>query len=62
LLVFGGLLVMMMIMRPEGLWPASRPKLEHLPGPISVGKDKPAEPSEKSQPAEVEGAPHASNP
>ena len=28
LMVFGGLLVMMMILRPEGLWPASRPRLE----------------------------------
>ena len=28
LMVFGGLLVMMMILRPEGLWPSSRPKLE----------------------------------
>jgi len=28
LLVFGALLVMMMIIRPEGLWPARRPKLE----------------------------------
>lgn len=28
LLVFGALLVVMMIMRPEGLWPSSRPNLE----------------------------------
>lgn len=28
LLVFGGLLVFMMIVRPEGLWPATRPNLE----------------------------------
>lgn len=28
LMVFGGLLVIMMILRPEGLWPATRPKLE----------------------------------
>jgi branched-chain amino acid transport system permease protein len=28
LLVFGALLVFMMIVRPEGLWPASRPDLE----------------------------------
>lgn len=28
LLVFGALLVFMMLVRPEGLWPASRPKLE----------------------------------
>ena len=30
LLFFGALLVIMMIMRPEGLWPTDRPKLEHL--------------------------------
>jgi ABC-type branched-subunit amino acid transport system permease subunit len=29
LLVFGALLVMMMILRPEGLWPSSRPRLEN---------------------------------
>lgn len=28
LLVFGALLVFMMLVRPDGLWPASRPKLE----------------------------------
>jgi branched-chain amino acid transport system permease protein len=28
LLVFGGLLVVMMIWRPEGLWPAPRRRLE----------------------------------
>jgi branched-chain amino acid transport system permease protein len=28
LMVFGGLLVVMMILRPEGLWPATRPRLE----------------------------------
>lgn len=28
LMVFGGLLVVMMIIRPEGLWPARRPKYE----------------------------------
>lgn len=28
MLAFGGLLVLMMIVRPEGLWPASRPALE----------------------------------
>jgi len=28
MLVFGALLVVMMIIRPEGLWPAKRPKLE----------------------------------
>jgi len=34
LLVFGALLVVMMIIRPEGLWPARRPKLE-----VPVGKE-----------------------
>jgi len=29
LLVFGALLVVMMILRPEGLWPATRPNLEN---------------------------------
>jgi branched-chain amino acid transport system permease protein len=28
LLIFGALLVVMMILRPEGIWPASRPRLE----------------------------------
>ncbi|MBE0697853.1 MAG: hypothetical protein IH586_13105 [Anaerolineaceae bacterium] len=32
LLFFGGLLVVMMILRPEGLWPSSRPKLEKQSG------------------------------
>lgn len=36
LLVFGALLVVMMILRPEGLWPASRPKLEVKPPPDPV--------------------------
>ena len=32
LMFFGLLLVAMMIVRPEGLWPATRPKLEKRPG------------------------------
>jgi branched-chain amino acid transport system permease protein len=40
LLAFGVLLVIMMIMRPEGLWPTSRPKLENL---YSTEKTEPAE-------------------
>jgi branched-chain amino acid transport system permease protein len=36
LLVFGALLVVMMIIRPEGLWPARRPKLEV---PVESGKE-----------------------
>ena len=35
LLVFGALLVVMMIIRPEGLWPARRPNLE-----VQVEPDK----------------------
>ncbi|HZW03053.1 MAG TPA: branched-chain amino acid ABC transporter permease, partial [Anaerolineaceae bacterium] len=40
LLVFGALLVVMMILRPEGLWPAQRPRLEHKdrPEPISTAE------------------------
>ena len=34
MLVFGALLVVMMIIRPEGLWPSRRPNLEtHAPTP-----------------------------
>ncbi|OJX38321.1 MAG: hypothetical protein BGO78_09965 [Chloroflexi bacterium 44-23] len=37
LLVFGALLVLMMIVRPEGLWPATRPKYEeNSPPPVTV--------------------------
>ncbi len=44
LLVFGALLVVMMIVRPDGLWPASRPKLEKYdakaaPPPLVEGQD-----------------------
>ena len=48
LLVFGALLVVMMIIRPEGLWPARRPKLEvpvgqenePVPLPATAGGEK----------------------
>ncbi len=40
LLVFGALLVVMMIMRPEGLWPAARPKLE-VRRPPDIGETQP---------------------
>jgi len=48
LLVFGALLVVMMIIRPEGLWPARRPKLEvtvvketeQVPLPAVVGGEQ----------------------
>jgi branched-chain amino acid transport system permease protein len=46
LLVFGALLVVMMIIRPEGLWPARRPKLE-----VPVGQDHEPE----SLPASIGG-------
>jgi len=42
LLVFGALLVVMMIIRPEGLWPARRPNLE-VKTPPKV-EDKPIDP------------------
>lgn len=44
LMFFGALLVVMMILRPEGLWPASRPRLEELPSPgaSSPAAEKPS--------------------
>ncbi len=47
LMVFGGLLVMMMILRPEGLWPAVRPKLENTeePRPKDVPLPEEADPA-----------------
>lgn len=41
-LVFGALLVVMMIVRPQGLWPASRPQLER-PKPEAEAVEAPAE-------------------
>ena len=46
LLAFGALLVVMMIMRPEGLWPTDRPKLENL-----YKDDAKAEPAEAGREA-----------
>jgi len=40
LLVFGALLVVMMIIRPEGIWPARRPRLEN---PDKVELEEPPE-------------------
>ena len=41
MLVFGGLLVYMMIIRPEGLWPAPRRKMElHLDEPDDLPTDE----------------------
>ena len=59
LLFFGALLVVMMIIRPEGLWPASHPQLEKQ---LKSGQDakKQVIPSEK--PVEAEEAHHASKP
>lgn len=54
LMVFGALLVLMMIWRPDGLWPASRPRLE---GKAEAVSDVP----ERVQTPEVsEGVKHAS--
>jgi branched-chain amino acid transport system permease protein len=50
LLVFGALLVIMMILRPEGLLPATRPRLEKSPPP------EPAPPVQQMAP-EVEVKP-----
>jgi branched-chain amino acid transport system permease protein len=46
MMVFGALLVMMMIIRPEGLWPARRPRLES-----GVLKKEPPEPAVPEIPA-----------
>lgn len=47
LMVFGGLLVVMMILRPEGLWPAVRPRLENAeePRPKDVPLTEAADPA-----------------
>jgi ABC-type branched-subunit amino acid transport system permease subunit len=56
LMVFGGLLVMMMILRPEGLWPASRPRLEKRPEPEPAGQRAVVSPpADADKPAEVKG-------
>ena len=50
MMVFGALLVVMMIIRPEGLWPAKRPKLEKAPDhPEPVEKE--SSPPNPGQPA-----------
>ena len=49
LLAFGALLVIMMIVRPEGLWPSSRPRLEK----DAVPKDKPPLPNELNETKEA---------
>jgi branched-chain amino acid transport system permease protein len=43
LLVFGGLLVVMMISRPEGLWPATRPNIEKDEGSKFIEDSAPGE-------------------
>jgi len=43
LLVFGGLLVFMMLSRPEGLWPATRPNIEKDEGSKQKGDAAPGE-------------------
>jgi len=57
LMVFGGLLVIMMILRPEGLWPGGHPKLEKAP----ERELKVPETAQQVQP-EVEGVKNASKP
>ncbi len=54
LMFFGGLLVVMMILRPEGLWPASRPQLEKS----ILTRPKPAVPDSENGEAEAEGGQH----
>jgi branched-chain amino acid transport system permease protein len=56
LMFFGALLVMMMILRPEGLWPATRPQLERQ------SEKEPAPNQKVKTPAEAEGVQHASKP
>jgi branched-chain amino acid transport system permease protein len=56
MLVFGALLVVMMIMRPEGLWPSRRPRLEKTPDPSTQVKKE----SPDQGPGDVEGVKHAS--
>jgi ABC-type branched-subunit amino acid transport system permease subunit len=69
LLIFGGLLVVMMILRPSGLWPASRQKLEKpgtkveaiekapvLPQPGGVEVDGPAVSKITAEPGKEEQA------
>lgn len=51
MMVFGGLLVMMMILRPEGLWPATRPNLES-----SGAKPTPEKADTVNQPINVKEA------
>lgn len=71
MLVFGGLLVVMMIMRPEGLWPPSSPHLERsnktTPPSESETSSQPPETaqpatSSSSNPENNTGGSHANNP
>ncbi len=59
LMFFGGLLVMMMILRPEGLWPAKRPRMEKLSETQPSLKEST---QSAGKPADVEGVQHASKP
>jgi branched-chain amino acid transport system permease protein len=48
LMVFGGLLVVMMILRPEGLWPGTRPNLEEQSkGPARKSMSETVKPNPK---------------
>jgi branched-chain amino acid transport system permease protein len=51
LMFFGALLVVMMILRPEGLWPGSRPKLEQRSQPEAPPGQRETAP----QPAKLKG-------
>jgi branched-chain amino acid transport system permease protein len=55
LLAFGALLVVMMLMRPEGLWPATRPNLEKK---IPAGPDPSFPNAPPDKPADKQGGSH----
>ena len=59
LMFFGALLVVMMIIRPEGLWPASHPQLEKQ---IRSEQDASKQVIPPEEPVEAEEAHHASKP
>jgi ABC-type branched-subunit amino acid transport system permease subunit len=54
LMFFGALLVVMMILRPEGLWPATRPSMEAEHQKKDKPKEEPAV-QQETQAAKVEG-------
>ena len=62
LMFFGGLLVMMMIMRPEGLWPSTRPRMETRRARTRKEGADQTTPAPSNAADLQEGAKHASNP